>query len=107
MGEGCGEVHTTGQSGFYEYCLPCQRGRAEQAEADLRDVRHALAEEDRRSVTAEAALAEARVVAEGAQIVIEAMFSDVGRDPCNNDNYCRLMDWIKGALSAREEAKRG
>ena len=36
-----------------------------------------------------AALREAGV---GARITIEAAYADAGRDPANNDNYCRLVD---------------
>jgi hypothetical protein len=28
----------------------------------------------------------------GAVVTIEALFADLGRDPSNNDNYCRLKD---------------
>ncbi len=35
--------------------------------------------------------------AEGAQVIMELYFSDRDRDPSNNDNYCRLMDWLKAS----------
>jgi hypothetical protein len=35
--------------------------------------------------------------AEGAVVTIESLFQSVNRDPCNNDNYCRLKDWIAEA----------
>jgi hypothetical protein len=38
--------------------------------------------------------------AEGAQVVIEAKFDAEGRCPYNNDNYCKLLDWIGEAKSA-------
>lgn len=40
--------------------------------------------------------------AEGAQVVMEAWCAD-GRDPCNNDNYCRLLDWMKDVRRALRE----
>lgn len=37
--------------------------------------------------------------AEGAQVVMEAWCAE-GRDPFNNDNYCRLLDWMKDVRRA-------
>jgi len=41
--------------------------------------------------------------AEGAQVVMEVFIISQNRDPSNNDNYCRLMDWLKAARRHRDE----
>lgn len=33
--------------------------------------------------------------AEGAQVLAECYFDLQEREPSNNDNYCRLLDWMK------------
>lgn len=38
--------------------------------------------------------------AEGAQVLSECYFKLQEREPTNNDNYCRLLDWIKDARRA-------
>ncbi len=38
--------------------------------------------------------------AEGAQVLAECYFDLQEREPSNNDNYCRLLDWIKDARRA-------
>jgi len=38
--------------------------------------------------------------AEGAQVLAECYFERAGRDGFNNDNYCRLLDWLKDARRA-------
>ncbi len=45
-------------------------------------------------------LASGLEAAEGAQVVIEAKFANEDRDPHNNDNYCRLIDWMKDVRRA-------
>lgn len=40
-------------------------------------------------------LAEGLKAAEGAQVIANCYFGEHGLDPCNNDNFCRLMDWIR------------
>lgn len=45
-------------------------------------------------------LARGLQAAEGAQVVIEAKFDEEGRCPYNNDNYCRLLDWMGNARAA-------
>ena len=34
---------------------------------------------------------------EGAKVLIEVLYDDTGRDPYNNDNYCRVVDAIAKA----------
>lgn len=41
--------------------------------------------------------------AEGAQVIIELYFQQQDRDPVNNDNYCRLLDWLKAARRHRDK----
>jgi hypothetical protein len=41
--------------------------------------------------------------AEGAQAIMELYFENQDRDPHNNDNYCRLVDWLKAARRHRDE----
>lgn len=48
-------------------------------------------------------LAEGIAAAEGAQVIMEIYFSQQDRDPSNNDNYCRLMDWLKAARRYRDK----
>lgn len=38
--------------------------------------------------------------AEGARVLADCYFERDGRDGYNNDNYCRLLDWIKDARRA-------
>lgn len=45
-------------------------------------------------------LASGLEAAEGAQVLAELYFAQQGRDPSNNDNYCRLLDWIKDVRRA-------
>ena len=44
-------------------------------------------------------LARGLEAAEGAQVVMEAWCAE-GYDPFNNDNYCRLMNWMRDARRA-------
>ena len=41
--------------------------------------------------------------AEGAIVLAECFFDREGRDGCNNDNYCRLIDWIKDVRVALKD----
>ena len=38
--------------------------------------------------------------ADGALVLANCYFERDGRDGCNNDNYCRLLDWMKDARAA-------
>jgi hypothetical protein len=48
-------------------------------------------------------LADGIKAAEGAQVIMEAYYEDDYRDPCNSDQYCRLMDWLKAARRHQEK----
>ena len=48
-------------------------------------------------------LADGIAAAEGAQVIAELYFEQQSRDPSNNDNYCRLMDWLKAARRHRDK----
>lgn len=39
-------------------------------------------------------LAKGLEATKGAQVIMNAYFERVNRDPYNNDNYCRLQDWM-------------
>lgn len=41
--------------------------------------------------------------AEGAQVLAECYFDLQEREPTNNDNYCRLLDWMKDVRRALEK----
>ena len=45
-------------------------------------------------------LASGLEAAEGAQVLADLYFEQTARDGYNNDNYCRLLDWIKDARRA-------
>jgi hypothetical protein len=55
--------------------------------------------EPKNSVDLLGLLASGLEAAEGAQVVMEAWCSE-GREPGVNDNYCRLIDWIKEVRQA-------
>ena len=52
-------------------------------------------------------VAEAFAALNGAQVLAECYFADHGRDPANNDNYCRICDWLKAhtALAGKDGGK--
>lgn len=45
-------------------------------------------------------LASGLEAAEGAQVLADLYFEQTDRDGYNNDNYCRLLDWIKDTRRA-------
>ena len=53
-----------------------------------------------RANRAEAELRSAVGAVMGLVVLADLYFERQGRDPYNNDNYCRAMDWLKTARAA-------
>lgn len=43
-----------------------------------------------------AGVGDMRAALEGARVLIESFYADAGRDPSNNDTYCKIVDLLAG-----------